>query len=311
MTSLRTIGLGIGLILLPWVFHAQVAIQPHDKPRPKELVPRPDLRVDTALVLVPVSVTNQRNQPVLGLQKENFRIFDNKAEQTIAQVAMDDEPVAVGLVFDTSGSMKSTLRRSRKAVTEFFKSANPEDEFLLVEFDSSPRLVVPLTGDTSEIESKLLFSDAKGSTALLDAIYFSVHEIKKSKKSRKALLIISDGEDNSSRYNEGEVGSIVSESDVLIYGVGIFRGGAHHRSAILKNTADQTGGRFFDANPVELPEMAKAISDDLRNRYVVGYSPQEQRRDGRYHRLEVKLIPPPDSPKLKAHWRRGYYSPLE
>ena len=306
------IGLGIGLsLLVPLMFHAQVAIQPRDKPRPAEQGPRPDLRVDTALVLVPVSVTNPRNQPVLGLLKENFRIFDNKVEQTIAQFAMDDEPVAVGLVFDTSGSMKSTLRRSRMAATEFFKSANAEDEFFLVEFDSSPRLAVPLTGDTSEIERKLLFSDAKGSTALLDAIYFSVHEIKKSKKSKKALLIISDGEDNSSRYNEAEAASIVSESDILIYGVGIFRSGAHHRSAILKNTADQTGGRFFDANPAELPEMAKAISEDLRNRYVAGYSPHDQRRDGRYHRIEVKVIPPPNSPKLKAHWRRGYYSPLE
>src|ERR1700676_2776312 len=200
---------------------------------------------------------------------------------------------------------------SRMAVREFLKLANPEDEVLLIEFNSSPRLVVPLTGDTSEIESKLLFSDAKGSTALLDAIYFSVHEIKKSKKSKKALFIISDGEDNSSRYNEAEIASIVSESDVLVYGIGSSRGGARHRSAILKNLADQTGGLFFDENPGKLPEAAKAMSDDLRSRYVAGYSPHNQRRDGLYHRLEVKVIPPPNSPKLTAHWRRGYYSPLE
>jgi VWFA-related protein len=303
----RVIELGMALTLLPLVFYAQIAIQP----RSKDLGPRSDFRVDTALVLVPISVTNPRNQPLLGLRKENFRIFDNKAEQTIAQLPMEDEPIAAALVFDRSGSMKSTSRQSRMAVREFLKLANPEDEFLLVEFNSSPRLVVPLTGDTSEIESKLLFSDAKGSTALLDAIYFSVHEIKKSKKSKKALLIISDGEDNSSRYNEAEIASIVSESDVLVYGIGSSRGGARHRSAILKNLADQTGGLFFDENPGKLPEVAKAMSDDLRSRYVAGYSPHNQRRDGLYHRLEVKVIPPPNSPKLTAHWRRGYYSPLE
>jgi len=151
-------------------------------------------------VLVPVSVNDPLNRPVSGLEKENFRVFDDQIEQTITQFAMDDEPVTVGLVFDTSGSMGAKLSRSRMAAVEFFRTANPEDQFFLVELDNAPRLELPLTNDTGLIENQLIFSQSKGSTALLDAIYLALHEMKKSKMSKKALLVISDGGDNHSRY---------------------------------------------------------------------------------------------------------------
>src|SRR6202000_1973537 len=146
--------------------------------------------------------------------------------------AMDDEPVDVGLVFDTSGSMGTKLRRSRMAAAAFFKTANPEDGFFLVEFNDQPKLVTPLTQDTSEIQNQLTFAESKGRTALLDAIILALHEIKKSTKNRKALLIISDGGDNSSRYTESELRNLVREGDVLIYAMGIFEpGGERDRSA--------------------------------------------------------------------------------
>ena len=177
------------------ITHAQVAIEPRPKPpaRKGEETTVPTLRVDTSLVLVPVTVNDRLNRPVTGLEKENFRVFDNNVEQPSPQFAMEDSPVAVGLVFDTSGSMGDKLRRSRMAAAEFFKMSNPEDEFFLVEFDDQPRLEVELTRDSGHIESQLTFSRRKGSTALLDAIYLALHEMKKSKMNKKALLMISDG----------------------------------------------------------------------------------------------------------------------
>ncbi len=205
----------------------QVRIEPRPKPAPpKRDTPGPaNIRVDTTLILVPVAVNDPLNRPVSGLEKENFRVFEDKVPQPITQFAMDDEPVAVGLVFDTSGSMGDKLQRSRMAAREFFRISNPEDEFFLVEFDNAPRLRVPLTSDTGTIENELIFSKSKGSTALLDAIYLALHEMKRSKKNKKALLVISDGGDNHSRYSQKEVTNLVRESDVLIYSIGVFGGG--------------------------------------------------------------------------------------
>ena len=281
--------------------------------------PAATLRVDTKLVLVPVSVYDPSNHPVTGLEKEHFRLFDDHVEQTVTHFAMDDEAVAVGLVLDTSGSMGPKLRRSRQAAAMFFQTANPEDEFFLVEFNDQPRLMVPLTNDTEQIENRLLFTESRGRTALLDAVMLSLHEVKKSSKKRKALLIISDGGDNCSRYSEGELRNRVRESDVLIYAIGVFepygsRGRTPEESAgpgLLTDIAEQTGGRHFPADTFELPDIAAKIGIELRNRYVLGYSPTDLQRDGRYHRVQVKLVPPHGLPPLRASWRLGYYAPVE
>jgi Ca-activated chloride channel family protein len=282
---------------------------------PRAELSRPTLRVDTQLVLVPVAVNDKLNRPVSGLEKENFRLFEDNVEQPIVQFAMDDEPVAVGLIFDTSGSMQSKLGRSRHAAAEFFRVANPEDEFFLVEFGDSPKLRVPLTSDAGLIETQLTFSQAHGSTALLDAIYMGLHEIKKSKKNKKALLVISDGGDNHSRYSSTEVRNLVRESDVLIYSIGVFAGFGTPEEAggpgLLANISEQTGGRMFEANAFELPDIARKIGIELRNRYILGYSPKLQTRDGKYHRILVKIIPPRGLPTLRAHWRMGYNAPVE
>ncbi|MGO9257720.1 MAG: VWA domain-containing protein [Bryobacteraceae bacterium] len=303
-------------VALAWAcgLWGQATIEPRPRPAAKEeSLPKPDLRVDTILVLVPVSVNDPLNRPITGLEKENFRVYEDKIEQTITAFSREDEPIAVGLVFDTSGSMGDKLRRSRMAASEFFKFADPQDEYFLVEFDNSPRLEVPLTKDTGRIAEQLTFSRSRGSTALLDAIYLALHEMKKSKMNKKALLIISDGGDNHSRYTVTEVNNVVRESDVLIYSIGVFGGGSTPEEAggpgLLSKISEQTGGRLFEANPVELPDIAKNIGIELRNRYVLGYSPKNAVRDGKYRQVFVRVAPPRGLPPLKAHWRLGYYAP--
>lgn len=309
----RIAAIGLGLAL--WL-PGQVTLTPRPKPTTKEeTLPAASIRVNSTLILVPVSVNDPLNRPVSGLEKENFRVFEDKVEQPIASFAMDDEPVAVGLVFDTSGSMGEKLRRSRMAAREFFRLSNPEDEYFLVEFDSSPRLEVHLTSDTGRIESQLAFSKSHGSTALLDAILLALQEMKHSKKNKKALLVISDGGDNNSRYTPREVNHVVVESDVLIYSIGVFGGGSSAEEAsgpgLLSQISEKTGGRLFPADAAELPNIARMIGIELRNRYVIGYSPKNQTRDGKYHRIEVKVVPPRGLPKLSAHWRTGYNAPIE
>jgi Ca-activated chloride channel homolog len=320
MGSKRILGMALLLALAPLAFRAQVTTQPRHKAAPATpSKAKASIRSDSNLVLVPVTVCDPMNRPVTGLEKEQFKVFDDKVEQTLTHFAMDDEPVAVGLVFDISGSMGPKLRTSREAAAQFFKTANAEDEFFLVEFNDSPRLVVPLGRDVAEIQNQLTFAQSKGRTALLDAVFLALHELKKSEKNRKALLIISDGGDNCSRYSETEVRNLVRESDVLIYAIGIYEPfGSRSRSpeelegpGLLGEITEQTGGRHFPADISELPDIAAKIGVELRNRYVLGYSPTDKVRDGRYHPVTVKVIPPHGMPPLHAYWRHGYYAPTD
>ena len=309
------IALAAGVVLCaPFVFRAQVSIPARERAGSgtPDGIPRPDLRIDRTEVLVPVAVNDIYNRPVSGLDKENFRVFDDKIEQPITSFSMDDEPVAVGLVFDTSGSMTGTEREERAAATEFFKTANPEDEFALVEFDSSPRLVVPVTPDPAKVTYQLLFTHTRGSTALLDAVFLGLHEIKKSNKKRKALVVISDGGENNSRYTPTEIRNVVRESDVLIYSIGVFADPNYtDAGGVLNSISEQTGGRLFKTQGMRLSDIAQKISIDLRNRYLLGYVPSNRERNGRYHLVEVKIVPPKGLPPVRAHWRTGYYAPTD
>jgi VWFA-related protein len=307
--------------LLPLAFLGQVKTEPRPKlgVPPPESRPSANLRIDTNLVLVPVSVCDPQNRPVTGLEKEHFRVLDDRVEQTITHFSMDDEPVAVGLVFDISGSMGVKLQKSRQAAAEFFHTSNTEDEYFLVEFNDQPKLLVPLTRNVEEIQNQLTWAQSKGRTALLDAIFLAMNEMKKSKKNRKALLIISDGGDNSSRYTESEVRNLVRENDVLIYAIGVFESGSGRQRTseeaggpgLLNELCDQTGGRHLPADASELPDIAAKIGVELRNRYVLGYSPTSRLRDGRYHTLQVKVVPPKGLPALRPYFRRGYYAPAQ
>lgn len=302
------------MLLAPVVFRAQtpnVSIEPRTKAVGKagsEETLRPDVRVDTSLVLIPVSVTDSLGRPVAGLDKEHFRIRDNKELQEIKTFSMDDGPIALGLVFDTSSSMGSMLSVARRAAALFVAMANPGDQFLLVEFDDKPRMTVPLTSDLAHIRYELTFNRADGNTALIDGVYMAMHEIKKSPNERKALIVVSDGGDNHSRYSEGELKTIMQESEVLIYSVVIATQDA--TSYLMRGIAAETGGRMFTANS-QLPDIATKIGIDLRNRYVLGYVPSNTSRDGLYHKVDVELKPPRGFSKLNTHWRRGYYAPSE
>ena len=180
------------------------------------------IRVDTTLVQINVTVTDPLNRFVTGLEKEHFRLFEDKIEQKILDFSSEDAPLSIGLVFDTSGSMGPKLQKSRQAAVQFFKTANPEDEFFLIEFNDRPELVVPFTPDTDDIQNRLEFAQSKGKTALLDGVYMAMNQMKKARNPRKAILIISDGGDNNSRYTESEIKNAVREADVQIYGIGIF-----------------------------------------------------------------------------------------
>jgi Ca-activated chloride channel family protein len=307
MSSWRRTSLIAALALCaPLAFLGQVEIQPRQKSKPQEKrddTPRPNIRIDTNLVLIPVAVNDELARPVAGLEKQHFKIFDNKVEQTITSFSMENEPIAMGLVFDTSGSMTGLLGESRLAANEFLRTAEKEDEFCLVEFDTTPRLTVPLTRDAGSIQHELLFSKAGGSTAMLDAIYLALHQVKKSKLERKALVVISDGGDNNSRYTYAEVRDVLRESDVLIYAIGI--------PGLLSEFTQQTGGRLYSINGQHFADIAAKIGTDLRNRYLLGYNPTNSKRDGLYHRVEVKVSPPRGLPQLKVHWRQGYYAPTD
>jgi VWFA-related protein len=312
----RLAGLAFCVALAAPFGGGQVTVDTRKKPpAASEERPRTNLRVDANLVLVPVTVCDPLNRPVTGLEKENFRVLENNVEQPITHFAMDDEPVAVGLAFDVSGSMGAKLGMSRMAARAFFRLANPEDEFFLVLFDDSPRLVVPLTQDVGQIENQITFTQSKGSTALVDAVVLGLHELKKSKLTRKALLIISDGGENNSRYTDHELRDLVRESDALLYAIGVFGGGSTREEnagpRYMAGMVEESGGRMLPAAANDLPDITAKIGIELRNRYILGYSPANQQRDGRYRPVQVKVVPPRGLPPLKAFWRRGYYAPSD
>jgi VWFA-related protein len=273
-------------------------------------VPRPDIRVDTNVVLIPVAVNDTYGRPVAGLSKEHFQITDDKIPQKITSFASDDAPVALGLVFDTSSSMSPSIAAARRAAHLFVATANPGDQFLLVEFDSAPRLTIPLTEDLAHINYELTFTQSRGQTAMIDGVYMALNEIKKSPLQRKALILVSDGDDNHSRYQIGELRQLLQESEVLIYSVGMGGDSSYSGAGLMKLISEQTGGRLFMANS-GLADIASKIGVDLRNRYLLGYVPNNYVRDGRYHRVELELKPPKGLPRLKAFWRKGYFAPTE
>lgn len=284
---------------------------------------RADIRVDTTVVLIPVSVTDQRARFVTGLEKENFVLLEDKVEQEIAYFSSEDAPLSIGIVFDTSGSMGNKIQKARQALAQFLRTTNPEDEFFLIQFNDRPELLVSFTTDTEQIQNRLLFLQSKGRTALLDAVYMAMNQMKNARHGRKAILVISDGGDNSSRYSESEVKNAVREADVQIYAIGIFESfGGRGRTpeelagpVLLSEITEQTGGRDFAVdNLAELPDVAAKVGLELRNQYILGYKPTNTTntsRDGKYRRVQVRLVKTAGLPPLKATSRIGYYAPMQ
>jgi VWFA-related protein len=285
----------------------------------------PAFRTGTTLVLVPVSVTDPSNRYVLGLEKQDFHLFEDDVEQKVTHFSAEDAPLSIGLLVDTSGSMGAKLETSRRAVGEFLKTLNGSDEAFLVDFSDQADLAVRLTNKSSEIEDKMTSVTSGGLTALLDAVHVGLQEIKRAKNPRKALLVISDGGDNNSRYTATQIEDLVREADVQIYAMGVFEPvltfglgasglGAAEMSGpkLLSEIAEQTGGRALAASNLrDLPDIAERIGIELRNQYVLAYSPTNKNHDGKYRRVMVKVDQPKALPPLKARWRLGYYAPNE
>ena len=275
------------------------------------------LKVDVDLVLVPVTITDPMNRLVTGLDKVNFQLFEGNSAQEIRTFSAEDAPVSLGVIFDSSGSMSSKMDRAKDAVMEFFKTANPQDEFFMITFNDEPEAVSDFTNSVDEIQNKLVFAVPRKRTALLDAIYMGLSKMHSAKYAKKALLIISDGGDNHSRYTEGEIKALVKEADVMIYAIGIYDRYASAMEErlgpqLLSDITELTGGRAFTIdNPNDLADVATKIGVELRNQYVLGYRPAKATRDGKWRKIKVKLLPPKGLPPLRVYARTGYYAPAE
>ena len=210
------------------------------------------IRVNVNLVLVPMTVTDPMNRLVTGLERENFQVFDNNVGQTIRSFSTEDAPVTIGIVFDLSGSMTSKFMRARKALSEFSERTvqSGQDEFFVVGFNDRPAVIVDYTSDVDDVEARMVMLKPEKRTSLIDAVYLGVNKLREGKYDRKALLIISDGGDNRSRYSEGELRRVVRESDVQIYSIGIFDQYAPTTEEqlgpiLLTDISEMTGGRMF------------------------------------------------------------------
>ena len=305
-----------------------VHVVPHEVEKPKP-APKQDLvtaglsthvrpmKVDVDLVLVPVTITDPLNRLVTGLEKENFQLFEGNTKEEIRTFSSEDAPVSLGVIFDSSASMSSKMDRAKDAVIEFFKTANPQDEFFMITFSDEPEEVSDFTSSVDEVQNKLIYAVPRKRTALLDAIYMGISKMRQAKYPKKALLIISDGGDNHSRYTEGEIKSLVREADVMVYAIGIYDryfATTEERlgPALLSDISELTGGRAFTIdNPNDLADVATKIGIELRNQYVLGYRPNKVVRDGKWRKIKVKLLPPKGLPPLRVYARTGYYAPAE
>jgi Ca-activated chloride channel homolog len=290
---------------------------PESGPAALRIHPGSFIRMNVDLVLVPITVTDPLNRLVTGLEQEDFQVYENNGEQRIASFACEDAPVSIGIIFDLSGSMTSKLIRARESILQFIKTANPQDEFFVIGFNDRPELIEDFTSSVDQIQGRLATVHAEHRTALLDAIYFGLAKMKDAHHERKALLVVSDGGDNRSRYTEGEVRAQVREADVEIYSIGIFDPYAptpEERTGpqLLDDISTATGGRMFRVDDVdEMSDIAEKISTELRNQYVIGYKPRDLSRDGKWRKVKVKVNPPPGLPPLTVYARTGYYAPLQ
>ena len=301
----------------------QVSVTPRPKPKgPVDSTKFPEihLRVDSSLVLIPAQVTTPGGTSVTSLSQDNFKLFEEGVEQKITHFSQEDGPISIGLLFDSSGSMKNKVLQSSEAAAAFLRTANSDDEFFLIEFGDRPKLAVPFTSDADAIFRQILHNKPVGRTSLLDAILMSLVEMKHARNTRKAIVILSDGGDNSSHYTPHQIRNALLESDLQLYAIGIFdrnpprRQPAEERNGrqLLDDLAEQTGGRLYPVeNLDDLVSTSARISRDLRSQYVIGYSPSNQTRDAKYRSVKLKVISPEGTPSLRTYYRRGYYAPSQ
>lgn len=271
----------------------------------------PIFKVDVDTVFLKVSVTDPLNRYVTGLEKEHFKVYEDNVEQTITHFNQQSAPISVGIVFDISGSMKdnNNIKKAKNAIAGFLKSRNPEDEYFLITFNQRINLVQAFSNDSDSLINDVAFQKPGGRTALYDAVYMGLDQVNEGKNEKKALILITDGEDNSSRYSPSEIREFAKESDVQIYGIGE-HGKLGYGQRVIEDIVSLTGGRpFFPNNFNELDYYIDLIHAELRNQYVLGYIPTNNAHDGKWRKVRVKLDAPQGLPKLSIHTREGYNAP--
>jgi len=275
---------------------------------------RPDIRVDVNMALVPVTVVDPYGRNVIGLARENFRVLDDGKQIPIVAFGQQDQPITVGIIFDCSRSMTDKFITARQATHELFQQLNDQDEAFLVTVSNRPELRQPLTSNFNEVENALVFTHPQGTTSLLDGVYLGLHEIKKAHTPRKALVIVSDGGDNDSRYTLHELDDLAAESDTEIFAIGIFQNPRTTEElngpALLANLANHSGGvNFIVHNIKDIRTAMTKIGVTLHNQYVLGLRPPDDLQAGKYRRIKVQLLLPTGLPPLTLFARSGYYVP--
>jgi Ca-activated chloride channel homolog len=272
------------------------------------------IKVDVDLVLVNATVSEPRGRMVTGLRQENFRIWEDKVEQKVEYFSSEDGPMSIGLIFDATGSMEDKISRARDAAVSFLKTGNPEDEFFLVTFSQSPQLVEGFTTDISRLQNHMIFTPAKGLTPLFDAVYLGLETMKSARNKRKALLLITDGEDNHSRYSFWDIKEFVKEQDVQIFVIGIINSSGELAQgqdgrAVIEDLAQISGGQaFFPDSVDELEDICNKIAIELRNQYVLGYHSTNAAKDGKWRKIRLKINTPKGLPTFSVHGKNGYYA---
>ena len=274
--------------------------------------PRP-LRVDVDLVLLPVTVSDPMNHAVTSLKKEDFAIYEGNQQQEIRYFSTEDTPISVAILLDVSKSMSDKIDTERAALVEFFTNANPNDEYFAIAFSDRPRVLADSTQSLDQLQGQLLAAEPGGPTAMLDAVYLAISKLRSAHYERKAILILSDGGDNASRYKLREIKSLARESDVQIYAVGLFETFFFNTieerlgKVWLGEITDVTGGRTITVdNRGKVPEAAATISREMRNQYVLGYRPTST-AGTKWRKVKVRLTSP-DERSLRAYYRQGYLS---
>lgn len=312
--SRRLAALIFSVIFLTTIVLGQSPTPTAEKPE-RDDSDRP-VKVKTDLVTLTLTVTDLYGRYVSGLTKNAFTVTDNNQEQDIQFFSDSDAPISVGILFDVSGSMGGEkILKAQKALSRFIATSHPADEYFLIGFNNRAQLLLDRTRDGDAVLRKLTMVQPKGDTALYDAVYLGVERVTRGSHQKRALLIISDGQDNSSRYNFGEVRRLMKESDVVAYSVGIMNNSDTGNSlgmqgeAFLDEISSVTGGKaFFPQTDVEMDEIFERIALELRHQYSLGYIPKDFQPDGKWRKVKVKVKPPRGLPRLTVRGREGYYA---
>ena len=275
------------------------------------------MRVDVDLVLVPVTVVDSMSRPVIDLPQQNFSLLESGVQQQIRYFSHEDGPISVALVLDFSGSMRDKIEFVHQAVDEFFQNANPDDDYYVITVSDKPTLIADASQSTNTILARLATVEPKGMTSLYDSIYLGVNKLRSSRYKRRAMVIVSDGGDNHSRYTLKEIKSVLAESDILTYSIGIFddipiplfksieeRWGRKWLDEVTR----VSGGRNISADDRrQIPQIAGLISREMRSQYVLGYRPTDSHKDGKWRKIAVKLVENPF--QMHVHFKEGYLAP--